>query len=366
MAEKEKTTLQPEEAAVEEKVEAAPKAEAEAAAKKEAAPQAEQKDATDSDFKKNVWGPFLHPLIALVGICIITSLLLGLTNMLTEPLIEENLRVAAETTRKELLPEADGFEEMDIGGAENVTSIFRATNGVGWVIEAYGTGYGGKVPAMVAFTEDGTIAGVTFMENSETPGLGKKVESEEWFSEQFAGFANQAIGLGDIDKIASATISTNAALNAVNAAVEAFNQQTGQSSGTGGNFADVLESLLPGASLTPINITADNVQPTAWRSANGEYIIVGERPDDNPDNPSVVVAAVAISPEGVVLNLWLDTSGENYGATLPNNREFVESFIGESAPVQVDVVADITGTSNKVMDAVNSALAALPIAKEAA
>lgn len=318
----------------------------------------------------DLWQTILRPIVALLAICLVTSLLLGLTNNLTAPIIASNAAAADDAARKALLPEADGFEEVAVpDGLDDVTSIYRATNDVGWIIGAYGRGYGGKVPALVAFDENGDIAGVTFTENSETVGLGQKVREPEFY-EQFAGRPAENLTLGDVDKIASATISTNAALSAVNAAIDAYGEVSGNGGGTAAHpteTADVLEFLLPGEALTPITISAQNVQPTAYRGENGDYIIFGEKPPEGQYG-GVVVAGVAMNSDGEILNLWLDTSGESegYGTTLATNQSFIQSFIGQTAPAQVDAVTDITNSSNSVMAAVNNALGALPLAKEAA
>lgn len=177
-------------------------------------------------FKNRIWTPILSPIVTLAVICIVVSLLLGLTNNITAPMIAANASAAAEQARIELLPEADGFAELPIEvDAPNVTAAYAATNGTGYVVEAFGKGYGGNVPAMIAFDEAGNIKGVTFLSNNETPGLGAELVTDGAFSGQFAGRPAQPVALQDIDTIASATISSNAALTAINSAVDFYNEQ---------------------------------------------------------------------------------------------------------------------------------------------
>ncbi len=176
--------------------------------------------------KNHLWNQIIFPIVALSVICALVSFLLGITNNLTAPLIAQNIAKAAEEARTALLPEADGFEKLDISTeVPGVTAFYAATNGAGYIVEAYGRGYGGQVPAMVAFQNDGTIVGVTFLQNNETPGLGKKLETDPNFAAQFSGLAAAPLAIGDIDKIASSTISSNAALTAINAAIQVFNQE---------------------------------------------------------------------------------------------------------------------------------------------
>ena len=80
---------------------------------------------------------------------------------------------------------------------------------------------------MVAFNSEGKIEAVQFLDNDETPGLGQKVKDEA-FSGQFAGKDAAPLTLGtDIDASSlplttGATVSSRAAANAVNKAIEAY------------------------------------------------------------------------------------------------------------------------------------------------
>jgi Na+-translocating ferredoxin:NAD+ oxidoreductase subunit G len=173
--------------------------------------------------EKKAWNEFLKPIVVLVVICLVTSTLLAVTNSVTAPIIAEKAQGAAGEARRALLPDADKFvpvEGVDIPG---VTDVYKAENGAGVVITAEASGYGGPVPVMVAFGADGSIAAVKFLENSETPGLGQKV-LEEGFGAQFSGKAAQPMTLADIDAISGATISSTAAVNAINSAIAAYGQ----------------------------------------------------------------------------------------------------------------------------------------------
>lgn len=177
----------------------------------------------------------LKPIFVLTGICLIVAVLLAATNGITAPIIAANAEATAQQTRLELLPEAGNFEVVPVE-AEGVTEAARAENGAGWVITAQAQGYGGMVPVMVAFGEDGTIRAVQFLANDETPGLGQKVRNED-FSSQFAG--KTAENAYQIDTISGATISSNAAIVAVEHACAAYEAlasggQSAQSTQEGG------------------------------------------------------------------------------------------------------------------------------------
>ncbi len=177
---------------------------------------------------KNGWKDFGNPIVVLGVICLVTSLLLAVTNGVTAPIIEENAIRTANETRQALLPAADSFTEVAVPAAcaENVTEIYRADNGSGFVVTAGAKGYGGDVPVMVAFNAEGAIEAVRFLDNSETPGLGQKVKTDA-FQGQFSGMAAEAFTLSDIDALTGATISSRAATTAINAAIAAYDSVKG-------------------------------------------------------------------------------------------------------------------------------------------
>lgn len=172
---------------------------------------------------KNTWNEFVKPVVVLVAICLIASALLAVTNNVTAPIIEASTQAEANATRQALLPEASGFSAVEGVSVEGVSDVYKADNDVGYVISASAQGYGGDVPVMVAFDENGSIAAVQFMDNDETPGMGKKVQEESFYG-QFAGMAAEPFTLDDIDAITGATISSNAAVEAINSAIQAYNQ----------------------------------------------------------------------------------------------------------------------------------------------
>ena len=133
------------------------------------------------------------PTIKLFAIATLVTVLLFLTNSVTEAQIAENQRQADIVSRKEVLPEADDFEEatVDIDGV--TYTYYVATNGAGYVFSGSNKGYGGDVVSMTGITSDGQIAGVKVTEQSETAGLGAK-----WAGTDAAGQEKRDQFKGDI------------------------------------------------------------------------------------------------------------------------------------------------------------------------
>lgn len=173
-----------------------------------------------------LWKDMVKPAVVLVVICAIVGFLLGSANNLTLPTIMANREARAWATYSALIPEASGFEELacDVPG---VTACMQATDGSGYAIIAQSKGYSSQVPMAVAFDREGTVTNVIGMDNTETPGLGTKVQLPD-FTDQFLGRAAEPLTIDDIDAVTGATISSKAALAAVNEAIEAYRSTAGE------------------------------------------------------------------------------------------------------------------------------------------
>ena len=169
------------------------------------------------------WNRIFKPIVVLCAICVVITGALAATNNVTAPIIEVATIAAQNAARTELLPEAEGaFSPVTGIEVDNVTDIYTADNGTGTVITCEGKGYGGTITVMVAFVDD-TIKQIKITEQTETAGLGTKIENESFWG-SFSGLAAQPFTISDINAISGATISSKAVTNAVNAAVEAYNQ----------------------------------------------------------------------------------------------------------------------------------------------
>jgi electron transport complex protein RnfG len=172
----------------------------------------------------STWNKVIKPIVVLGVICIIITGALAVTNNATAPIIAEATRVAQENARKELLPDADGFTKVEGIDVAGVSDVYEADNGVGVVITSSAKGYGGDITVMTAFEPDGTVKEIKITEQSETAGLGAKVETDKNFLNSFSGLPAKTFTVTDINAISGATISSKAVTAAVNAAIDAFNQ----------------------------------------------------------------------------------------------------------------------------------------------
>ena len=159
------------------------------------------------------WNKVFKPIVVLCVICIVITGALAATNSATAPVIAEAKAEAERLARTELLPEADDFAPVEGIEVENVSDVYAANNGAGYVITSTSKGYGG------------TIKQIKITEAAETPGFGSNVTDNKSYWERYAGLdGTKQLVLGqDVDGWSGATISSKALLRAMNSAIEAYN-----------------------------------------------------------------------------------------------------------------------------------------------
>ncbi|RKI66403.1 FMN-binding protein [bacterium 1xD42-67] len=172
------------------------------------------------------WDKVFKPIVVLCAICVVITGALAATNAATAPVIAEATRLAQEQARFELLPEADGFSKVALAEkVDNVSDVYAANNGAGYVVTSSAKGYGGTMTVMVSFTPKGQIQQVKVTEAAETQGIGSNVSDSAAYWATYAGLDGAApLVLGtDVDAYTGATISSRALNSAVNSAIAAYN-----------------------------------------------------------------------------------------------------------------------------------------------
>lgn len=94
-------------------------------------------------------------------------------------------------------------------------------------------GYAGDIAILMGVGPDGKISGIEIISHKETPGLGNRIQKDEWKA-KFKGwsledghrFAVKKDG-GEIDQFSGATISPRAVVNAVKKGLEIYQKEFG-------------------------------------------------------------------------------------------------------------------------------------------
>lgn len=161
------------------------------------------------------------------------------TNIEVEPVVEETEEEKEARFFSELFADADEFAPVEQAVLDAITAdnrfvqeIFEARSGgevIGYIFNTISGGYGGEIPVMTGINMDGALTGIRVGANSETPGLGTKIEEPD-FTDSFAGRTTTdpivAVGApsadNEVQMISGATVSTEGVLYGVNGAREAF------------------------------------------------------------------------------------------------------------------------------------------------
>lgn len=176
----------------------------------------------------------LIPTVSLFLICTIVTLLLAVTNSVTAPKILQLQIETANKTKAEVLSVATNFSEEKTVDLNGTTYTYYegyddSKNIAGYVFTTSAKGYGGDIVTMVGVKSDGTVAGIDFLSISETAGLGMNADSDD-FKSQFVGKSG-VIGVNkntssdtEIQALTGATITSKAVAEAVNIALELFEE----------------------------------------------------------------------------------------------------------------------------------------------
>lgn len=171
---------------------------------------------------------YAMPTVVLFVICLVATFLLGLTNSVTEPKIEQLAQETEQKSRQTVFPEAASFG--DVTSPEEGTTIVPALDSagevIGYVVVNSENGYGGEISIMTGVDAEGKVTGVNILSHGETAGLGANATNES-FRSQFVGLvkgitvSKDQPGENSIDALTGATITSRAVVRAVNAAIEA-------------------------------------------------------------------------------------------------------------------------------------------------
>lgn len=116
------------------------------------------------------------------------------------------------------------------GTLDSVYEVLVNGENEGYAIKVVASGSQGNIEMMVGVDSEGTVTGVSIVDNSETAGIGSKVMENEALAsgvgvlDQFVGksAADGALEVGsNVDAISGATVSTKGVTTGVNAALAA-------------------------------------------------------------------------------------------------------------------------------------------------
>ena len=143
-------------------------------------------------------------------ICAVSALLLGVVNSFTEPMISQRRAREVREALASLIATEGGIplaeptntaeyagfvgERRDLSEEGTVRAEYPVTGGAhegSLILDLRGKGYGGEMKILASYQEDGSLIDIRLMDNTETPGLGKKAETWEYMA-KFRGTGGDA------------------------------------------------------------------------------------------------------------------------------------------------------------------------------
>ena len=181
----------------------------------------------------------LRLTFTLLLICAVVALALAGVNAITKDRIAENKAAKTKAALQQVLPGMQEVEEIPFTDDTGmVTKVYRANMSLsgdsniafGYAVEVAPNGFGGAITMMVGVSAEGKVLGISLISHAETPGLGAVSAANNdkgaAFRDQFRDLINGiTIGSGDnqIDALSGATITSQAIVDGVNAALRCVN-----------------------------------------------------------------------------------------------------------------------------------------------
>ena len=149
-------------------------------------------------------------LTVFVCICCVITLLLAVTNSITEPVITQNQNAAANKALLEVMPDGAGFDAVNTQEytlPATVREVYKENTGKGYVVKLETAGYGTGMIIMCGVNSEGVVTGAVCLSSNET------LSKEKTYGENFANKDMSAVEA--VDTIGGATKTTAAYKNAV-------------------------------------------------------------------------------------------------------------------------------------------------------
>lgn len=167
----------------------------------------------------------LRITLVLLAIAIVVAGLLAFVNRITAPVIAAANEKKTQEAIAQVLP--GGYETQITDFADStglVSKVYKGQNG--YALEVNPMGFDNTITMMVGVDNEGKVLGIAIVSHTESAGLGAVAAGNnakgQAFRDQFVG-ASGSVAVtkdgGTIDAITSATITTRAVCDGINAAL---------------------------------------------------------------------------------------------------------------------------------------------------
>lgn len=178
---------------------------------------------------------YLKDAWLVIALCLVFGAALAGVQGALQPRVEANKLADTLGQIPALVPGAASGVPETVGGLRTFRALDAEQREVGRVLAVSGQGFADRIELLVALNRAGdTITGLYIVDQKETPGLGDFITKDKWRA-QFAGKpATKPLSVTktgahrpeQVDGVTGATISSEAVVTIVNAAIASWRKET--------------------------------------------------------------------------------------------------------------------------------------------
>lgn len=311
----------------------------------------------------------IMPTAVLLIICLVSTVILALLNMLTAPVVEAAEKEAIAESLRVVLPGGEFGDPEELGEdvPDTVTAIYRDVNGKGHVVTVLTRGYVGDIAVTVGVDSEGKVIKAVVTKESESHGKA----GMDSYTDRFTGL--DSVGVADAELFSGATISSTAIKGAVSDAMIALGYMEPKGDGLRSDVELIAEAMnMVAGAVGFTNVTENNAGDHVkkiFRENSGKGYVIYANTYAQYGGGLETETLIAVDSDGVITNVnnlyW--KVGHNVEIAPPpppseeKVKEFFDGFIGADIDNigSVELVADATGTANNVRMALTEALEAI-------
>ena len=171
---------------------------------------------------ENIVQYVLRLAVTLLLITGVVAAALAGVNAITKDAIAANQAKKTQDALAVVLPGVQGLQKVELTGDTGIVEeVYSSADS--FAVKVLPSGFDGAITMMVGISE-GKVTGISVISHTETPGLGAVAAAQNAKGEAFRGqFVGQegTLVIGDqIDAMSGATITSNAVVTGVNAALD--------------------------------------------------------------------------------------------------------------------------------------------------
>ena len=291
-------------------------------------------------------------------LCAVCGILLSTVNAITAPIIEENALASVKSSLEQIYPGATftdvtedkiGLLELKDGEEKLIDGIYNA-EGKGTIFTLHSTGYNADgFTFMIAYNNDGSVAGYSVLEQAETAGKGDKAFKDSYVSDVLKLTSSDTMPL-----ISGATITTTAVGKAVDQARQVFNKMNNIS-------YDENATATPAPKAEPVELAKedfkDNKAECSETSNDGTTAVYACKAQgfEGVNEATVTVDVASKSVKSIEVTKFGDT--ESVGDQATKAAE-LDKYKGVTLESKVDSTTGATFTSTSLRAMITTALQA--------